>query len=170
MNDMMDRLNDKEAMGFISKVEEPFKNLPHLPKGLVEFFVKVAPWLALISAILGLISGPLLVFLGSIGSLFTLSPMLLIGTVGSVVILVVNSILLLMAFNPLKNREMKGWVLLFWSNMLGIISAIFSLLGGSGGIVGSVVGVLIGLYVLFEMKPFYGGAQAAATKVKNATK
>jgi hypothetical protein len=55
--------------------------------------------------------------------------------------------------------------------MLGIVSALFSLVDGTGsGIVGTVIGVLIGLYVLFEMKPFYGGAQAAVEKVKKVTK
>jgi hypothetical protein len=168
-----DRLTDSEAMGFISKVEEPFKSLPHLPKGISEFFVKVAPWLALIGAILGLISGPVIGILGTFATLMTLSPVLMIAIIVSAVLTIINSILLLMAFTPLKNREMKGWVLLFWSEMLGLISSIVFLLDGSGSVsslISTLIGTLIGFYILFEMKPFYGAAQSAVAKVKEATK
>jgi hypothetical protein len=171
MNGMADKLTDSEAMGFIGKVEEPFKNLPHLPKGLVEFFVKVAPWLALLSAVLSLLFGPIVAILGSLGSLLTLSPMLFIGTVGTAVVMLLNAVLLLMAFKPLQNREMKGWVFLFWSQLLSVVMAVLTLIEGSGStIVSTLISTAIGLYVLFEMKPFYGGAQAAVEKVKKATK
>lgn len=153
---MLDKLTNKEAMDFINKIQEPFKTLPHLPKGLVEFFVKIAPYLALIGAVLGLISGPVIGLLGSFASLLTLSPMFLVWTIGTVVITLLNSVILFYAFNPLKNRQMKGWMLLFWSDVLSVISGIIGMVyGNSNGFIGTILGIVIGLYILFEMKPFY---------------
>src|SRR5260221_11599349 len=154
---MLDKLTGQEAMDFVAKVQEPFKSLPHLPKGVVEFFVKVAPWLALLGAVLGLISGPVVGLLGGLASLFTLSPLFLIWTLLTVVITLFNSVLLLYAFKPLKAQELKGWVFLFWSNVLSIVQGVLGLFwGGSGSsFVGTLLRIVIGLYILFEMKPFY---------------
>jgi hypothetical protein len=156
---MFDKLTNKEAMEFVKKVQEPFKSLPHLPEGLVEFFVKVAPWLAIIGAVLGLISAPITGLIGGLASLFTLQPMYLVWTVLSAILALFNSVLLFYAFNPLKGREMKGWMLLFWSNLVGVATGVLALVWGSSGssYVGTLLGIVIGLYVLFEMKPFYDG-------------
>jgi hypothetical protein len=154
---MFDKLTGQEAMDFVKKIEDPFKSLPHLPKGLVEFFVKIAPWLAIIGAVLGLVAGPLVGILGGIGSLFSLSPIFLIWTVATVVFTLLNSVLLFMAFKPLKEREMKGWMLLFWSNIIGIVEGVLGLLINQSSIVGTLLGIVIGLYILFEMKPLYDG-------------
>jgi hypothetical protein len=155
---MLDKLTDKEAVNFANKVQEPFKSLPHLPKGLVEFFVKIAPWLALLGAVLGLISAPLVAFVGGLATLFTLSPLYLVGTVLGALLILLNSVILFMAFKPLKEREMKGWMLLFWSHMIGIAEGLLGLLNNqSGSFISTVLGIVIGLYFLFEMKPFYDG-------------
>ena len=170
MASVLDNLTNGEAMKFIDQVNEPFKGVPHLPKGIVEFFVQIAPWLALIGGILGLIGGPFIGLVGTLGSVLTLSPMLMISMIVTAVITLANAILMLLAFGPLKNRELKGWVLLFWSNILGIVEAVLGLVsGGYGSLVGSIIGVLIGFYILFEMRSFYGAGQAAVKKVKEAT-
>jgi hypothetical protein len=164
---MFDKLTNKEAMDFIAKVGEPFKTLPHLPKGLVEFFVKAAPWLAAIGAVLNLIGGVVIGLIGTLGSLFTLNPIVIIATVALGVIALASSILLFSAFKPLSDREMKGWVFLFWVEMLNIASAIISLVAyGTNGIIGTIIGTLVGLYFLYEMKPFFGKAQAVVEKAK----
>jgi len=171
MAEIMDKLTNSEAMGFIDKVAEPFKNLPHLPKGIVEFFVNIAPWLAIIGAVLGLIAGPVVGLVGTFGTLLSLNPMVLITTVVTVVVTLANSVLLFMAFNPLKNREMKGWVLLFWSQVLGIISSVMTIVtGGYSSVIGIVIATLIGFYILFEMRPFYGIVLKVVEKAKKATK
>jgi len=168
---MFDKLMDSDAMNFIAKVQEPFKSLPHLPKGIVEFFVKIAPFLALLGAVLGLISGPIVGLLGSFASLLTLSPMFLIWTVLTVLLTLLNSALLFYAYNPLKNRELKGWVFLFWSNVLGVAEGVLGLLWGDhGSFVGTILGIIIGFYVLFEMKSYYKGVVEGevVAKVKKA--
>lgn len=171
MASILDQLTSEDAVKFIDQVNEPFKNLPHLPKGVNEFFVTVTPWFCLIGAILGLVGGPLIALLGSIATLFTLNPLTMILTIVSAVVTVANSILLFMAFNPLKNRETKGWIYLFWSEILSLVSMLISLFDGRyGSIVGSIIGALIGLYFLFELRPFYGVAQSAVKKVEDAVK
>ncbi len=155
---MFDKLTDKDAMEFIAKVEALFKDLPHLPKGIPAFLVKIAPWVALLEIILSLIAGPVIALV-SVLSLITLNPLLVISTVVMAIITLVNAVLLLKAFGPLQKQEMVGWIYLFWVNMLSIVSGVLSLFGGNPtSIFGMVLGAVIGLYVLFEMKPLYKGA------------
>jgi hypothetical protein len=158
MAGLADTLTSKGAVNFMDQLGAPFKSLPKLPAGIVDFFVSVAPWLALIGGVLSLIAGPLIGIIGSIGSLASLSPYMLILTLLSTAMLVAQAVLLLMAFTPLKNREFKGWALIFWSQMLGIVDSLLSIvLGDSSRIVGTIIGVLIGLYILYQMRPRYNG-------------
>lgn len=150
-------LTNKEAMDFILKIEEPFKSLPHLPKGVVEFIVKITPYLALLGAILGLVAVFPLLMAGGAVSILSLSGTLLVWTLVTVVVTLANSVIMFMAYTPLKNKEMKGWMLLFWSEVISVVSSLFGLFAGQTNIVGTLIGVVIGLYILFEMKPFYMG-------------
>ena len=45
---------------------------------------------------------------------------------------------------------MSAWRLIFYSQLIGIV---FSLLSGS--ILGALVGGVIGLYILFQIRPLY---------------
>ncbi len=155
---LLDRLQDDQAMSLVNKIQDAFKSLPRLPKGLVEFLVKVAPYLALIGGILSLVAGPVLGLL-SVVSLITLSPGLVLTTVLAAILSLANAALLLMAFGPLKNHQLKGWMLVFWSDLLGIAQTILAILLAQSSVV-SLVFAIIGLYILFEMKPMYTGKAA----------
>lgn len=158
MADYTEKLTDAKAMGFIDQVGDVFKSLPHLPASIVEILVKLAPWLALLGGVLGLLAGPLIGVLGSLGSIMSLSPYLMFVTIVSTVVLVANSVLLLMAFSPLRQGAMRGWVFLFWAQMLSAVDIILSLLQGqTGSLVGGVIGLAIGLYILFEIRGSYKG-------------
>lgn len=154
MQKIVDMMMDKKAVDFVAKVEDLFKSLPHLPAGIVEFFVKIAPWLALIGAVLSLLAGPILGLL-SVFSLLTLNPLIVLSVLLAAVISIVTAVMLFMAFNPLKNREYKGWLLIFWSDVLSAIMMIFDVIVNRGAGLGSIVFTLIGFYILFEMKPAY---------------
>jgi hypothetical protein len=159
MANFTDRLTDSQSMGFINQIGDVFKNLPHLPPAVVDILVKIAPWLALLGGVLGLISGPVLGLLGGLATIFTLNPLVMVVTLGTAIAVIAQSVLLLMAFGPLKERHTKGWVLLFWSDMLSVVVAVLGVLDGNvGGIIGSVIGIFIGLYILFEMRSSYHGA------------
>jgi len=155
-------LMSKDAMDFIAKIEDAFKSLPHLPKGFNEFLVKIAPWLAIIGAILSVLAVPALLGVMTLVA-FTLSPLTEVALVIDLVAVIADAVLLFMAFGPLKNRELKGWVFLFWSSVLGIISTAASVIDShGGGVVPAIIVLLIRWYILFEMKPFYTGKESKA--------
>lgn len=139
--------NQTKATDLIATLEKFFKQAPNLPENAREVLVKIAPWLALIFGILGVIVG-----LGALG----LSPVALLGGINAsfVVLLtgvvsIVSSILMLMAYPKLVKKQYKGWELLFWSEAVGAVSAVLALS------VTSVLGVLIGFYLLFQIKSYY---------------
>lgn len=165
MADYTEKLTDAKAMGFIDQIGDVFKGLPHLPSGIIDVLVKITPWLALLGGILGLIAGPLVGILGSLGSLMALSPYFMFITIVTTVVTLANSILLLMAFNPLKRREMRGWVFLFWAQMLSVVDIVLSLLQGqTSALVGGVIGLAIGFYILFEIRGSYKGVPSVKTE------
>lgn len=136
---------------YIDMVGEYFKKLPELPRGGREAVVAITPWLALIFGVLGVITG--LVGLG----IFTfLSPLAMIAGArgagaGFVVVLLglVSSALLLMAFPGTKSRRMSGWRFIYYSEVVGIVADIVSLsLSG-------VLFALIGFYFLYQIRSYY---------------
>lgn len=146
----------KDAMGVVKSGEKLFSSLPHLPNGVKEFLATVAPYLALIGAVLTIIGGPILGVLGSFASIMLLSPGLMIYTLINVLIAVISAVALLLAFKPLQERKLYGWALLFWVELLQVVISIISVVVYGGyGIIGTLVGMLIGFYILFEMKPKY---------------
>jgi hypothetical protein len=66
------------------------------------------------------------------------------------IVLLVQLGLMVMALPGLFARKMAGWQLLFYAQ---IASIVFSLLSGS--LVGAVVGGVISMYLLFQVRPLY---------------
>lgn len=134
-------------------LEEWFNKLPSLPKGGQKVLVQIAPWISLIFGILGVLVG-----LGGLGILSVLSPLMLLGsgvsnTTGSLVsvaISLVSSVLLLVAFPGLKAKKMQGWTMLFWSQVAAFVASLVML-----SIVGGLVGAVIGFYLLYQIKSYY---------------
>lgn len=139
--------NQSKATDLVLTLDKWFKQVPSLPDSVREVLVKITPWLALIFGIIGVIVG-----LGALG----LSPLALLGGLDAsfVVLLtgvvsIVSSVLMLMAYPKLMKRQYKGWELLFWAEAVNVVSAVLTLS------VGSVLGVLIGFYLLFQIKSYY---------------
>jgi len=136
-----------QKQDYIKILEDFFKKLPNLPANAREVLVSVAPWIAIIFGILGVITG-----LGAVG----VSPLALFGGLSSSVTVlimgvatIVASVLMLMAFPKLTKKAYKGWELLFWSEVVNTVAAVMVLS------VGSILGVLIGFYLLFQIKSYY---------------
>jgi len=152
-------LTDPAAQKFIDQIGQPFKNVPHLPKDIVDFLVVITPWLALIggvSSILGAIStassGSALNRMGAIVGVHTgFSGYMLVTAIFALII----AALLLMAFSLLKKKAKTGWTYLFWTNVVGIIQSIVYLILWQSGIVSMILGAIIGFYILFEIRPQY---------------
>jgi hypothetical protein len=170
---MWKKLTDKKALKLITKIEEPFKQLPHLPQSLIDFFVKIAPWgvglgafFSLTGAInsfqfafgMGTLSRVMHYYAGINSSYFIIMGILQLAL----------TVLAVKAFNPLKEKKLKGWVYLFWSNTVAIIEFVVGMIfiGGSG--FGMALFILMGFYLLFELKPAY--EQKAESTKKKAVK
>ena len=120
-----------------------------IPGEIREFLVKFGPWIALV--LLALSLQGLLLMLG-IGT-----AMVPFGGVGYAagftyltVVLLAQLVLLGLALPGLFSRKKSAWTLMFYSQLIGIL---FSLL--SGLFLGAIIGDLIGLYVLFQIRLLY---------------
>lgn len=86
----------------------------------------------------------------------------------AVIVLVVQGVILLMAYKPLKEVSKKGWDLMLLSVL---VSFAFSLLylftdvGTFGNFLLSLIGTTIGLYILAQVRSHYKGVKAVAEKV-----
>jgi hypothetical protein len=101
--------------------------------------------------------------LGTLFSVLTLNPIVMLSMLGSTIVMVISGILLFMAFNPLRERSHRGWMLLFWSDMLSVATFVLTLVS-NGGWLGSVIGMIIGFYLLFQIRPAYNPAVEVIAK------
>ena len=120
-----------------------------IPGEIRELLVKFGPWIALVFLILSL---PALLLMLGIGTAFMPfgGPMYAAGFTYLTVVLLAQLVLLGLALPGLFNRKMSAWKLLLYSQLIGIV---FSLLNGS--ILGALIGGLIGLYILFQIRTLY---------------
>lgn len=135
-----------------------FAKLPHLPPNARQTIVTIAPMLALIFGILGLfviLTGGVIASLLSIVSIVMLAdglrPLLLL------IALLAGGIaaaLDLLAYKPLAARKKKGWNYLFYGTVLTTCSAILEVVFGAGTL-GSIIGALLGFWLLFEVRGLY---------------
>lgn len=152
----------KESMNALESWMAPlFEKLPHLPEGGRKFLVMIAPWYALIfgilglTALLGLISllgmGAAIGSLGSFGMGYGVGDSLVMLLFG-----IASAILLLMAFKGLKAGQKGGWNYLFYAEVVSVAGSIVAVvMTGGYGILGTVIGALIGFYLIFEVRSHY---------------
>lgn len=138
---------------WIKMLGEWFDKLPSLPGNVKEIIVKIAPWIALIFGVIGVLGS-----LTATGLLTALSPFIALGgglgaaaggIIGAVLGLV-SSVLMLLAFPGLRDRKMVGWKYSFYGELTSVISSLVAF-----NLVGAVVGALIGFYFLFQIKSYY---------------
>lgn len=125
---------------------------PSLPTNIKELIVKISPWLTLIFLVLSL---PAVLAVLGIGALFT--PFSYLGGMNaglqytvSMVILAVTIVLEGLAIPGLFKRSISGWNFLFYSVLVSIISNIVSF-----NIGGLILGTIVPLYFLYQVKSYY---------------
>lgn len=149
--------NQKVAAAIIT-MDKIFIKLPHLPQKLLVFMSKVVPWLTLVGGIIGGITVALS-FLLTILSLIALDFGLIVSMLGSLLLVLLNTLFLIKAFKPLRKNDAVGWIYLFWANILGIVNSTLSI--ASGDIIGwqeislTILMTIVGFYFLFEIGGFY---------------
>ncbi len=127
-----------------------FAKFPHLPQNARTTLVQIAPWLALIFGVLGLFG---IFSAGLFVSLLSLS-FLGYGFMGismalSLIAGLIAAVLDLLAYQPLSHRKKKGWNLLFYGVILSLAASILAFIANSSGSFGSIIGGIIGLWLLF---------------------
>lgn len=160
-------------MKLISQLERTvrgwLKNVPHLPASARQWIGENAWWIAAVGAV---VSG-----LGALGLLLgvfeTLSALnnpyvayyasstfvtwVVIKSIVSLVFIAVTSVLLAVAISPLKEKQKKGWVLLFAAWLVSALSVVVSAvltLNPFGLITNLIFGALwvaLGGYFIFEI-------------------
>jgi len=158
-------------MKFVSKAESVIagllKPLPPLSSKAREGLAKVWPWIALVGGILQLWAAwGLWGLVRNTHQVISYINQALGTNVGysgsekffmylSIVTLIVSGVLMLMAFPKLKNREKKGWDLIFLATLINAIYSVFNLFIGDRGF-GSFLYVILmsalGFYLLFQAK------------------
>ncbi len=152
------------------KVADLLKGVPHLPSGAQKWLGENIWWIVAIAAGLGVI-GALSLLATLFGSLSTLSsPFIAYYTsatyvarasleVGvALVFVVIQSALLIAAVRPLKERQKKGWTLLFALLVLSAVSIVVGAivaLNPFSFVVDIIFGALwiaISAYFLFEIR------------------
>lgn len=135
-----------------------FDKLPHLPEDARKTIVGIAPWLALIAGILGLYG----VFMG-LSLVSYVTSFAYMGMMGgwypamllSLITMGLAAVLDLLAFKPLSAHKKQGWNLLFYGVTLSAISSILTLFFGYGGGFAWIIGIVIGYWLLFEIRGHY---------------
>ena len=138
----------KDLVGFLDFYlvkQAPFQ----IPDGGREWIVKFGPWITVVLLILTL---PVLLFALGLGVIYI--PFGGVGYAsgfGVLTLFVFVEVGLMIAALPgLFARKMAGWQLLFYSQLVNIAYNILS-----GHVVSALLGGLIALYVLFQVRPLY---------------
>ena len=155
--------NEADLKGGLSQLETILdeymvKKAPFaLPKDVKEFIVKISPYLVIIFALIFL---PILFSVLGLSAIF--GPFAMMGRFGygiglgygAVVSLVAGFIALIMeivAVPGLFKRTKSSWRLVFYASIVSFIGSVLSI----HGIFGGIIGIIIGWYILFQVKDLY---------------
>lgn len=160
------------AHGIEAALANLFENFPHIPDGGRKVIADIAPWLALLAGIFGLLG---LATAGSIFSMFGSSrfsgvDLGIVIALAAVALSLIASVFQLLSFNPLREKMKKGWNFLYYGFLLGALSSALSVAGsmmsifgssyvssyvkasGLSSLIGLVVWFLIAGWLLFEIR------------------
>jgi hypothetical protein len=140
----------RDLMGFLDYYlvqKAPFQ----IPDAGREWIVKYGPWIAVVLLVLTL--PPVLLALG-IGAVFV--PFAGVGYAAGftyvTLLVLVNVGLLVMALPGLFARKRSAWNLVFYAQIVGFLTSVLT-----GSPLSGLIGLLIGLYVLFQIRGLYRG-------------
>lgn len=138
-------------------VKAPFQ----LPKGLTDFIVQYGPWITLVIAVLMLPAVLVVLGLGAaVGNISAYYG----ANVGffywlAMLVLVAQIVIMFVSVPMLLKRQRQGWLLIFYADIAsfayGILGSLSSPYSAVSGVIGALIGVVIGMYVLFQIRGYY---------------
>jgi magnesium-transporting ATPase (P-type) len=162
------------------------KNAPQLPSNSKKTLVEWAPWAALIVGLLSLwaayalwgwahIATGLINYANSLCTAYggyscntAATDSMTFWVWISLAALTVEGGLYLLAFPGLRDHKKAGWNFLYWGALVNVVYAVISLLTnyGFGNFVVSLIGSVIGLWLLFQVHDMYLGERVAHSHPK----
>lgn len=150
-----------QAKDALSKLEGLFEEYlghkaPAMPDNIKDTLVSFAPYLAILSVVLtvpalfaligiGTAVGPFTAFLGA-GYMMQYSFSYMVGA-GT---LLVSAVFAALAIQGLFKREMKAWRLMYYSSLISFVASVLQ-----GSVMSALVGLVIGMYILFQVREKY---------------
>lgn len=167
---IISQLTSSQATKIIDSLRKFFKDLPHLPDNIREFWVKITPWLAIIGAAFSALNGVhyILMAFGVRAPGYNFDNPIYWLILG--VFSVVSAYIAFLSFPLLKERKYDGWVLLFWQAAIAVVMSAVSVLFGISHIITVILSALIGFYLTFEVESLYTVAGKVSAKVTEVTK
>lgn len=147
-----------------------FKGAPKMPDSSKESLVKAWPWIAVIFGVLQLMVAKGLwdvvrlfdkvnsVFGAWLGTAYVYGGKDKFFVYLSLITLVVDAVILLMAFPKLQKRAKAGWDLVFLGALLNVLYSVFNFFvygRGMGDFLSALIGSTIGFYLLYQVKDKY---------------
>jgi hypothetical protein len=137
----------KDLIGFLEYhlvTNAPFQ----LPDGVRTVLAAIVPWLVLLGTVLAVPGILIMLGIGTFAVPFGVAyvPGLGIATIAAIAGFVLNAL----ALPGLFGRGMAGWTWIFYGELVSIASSLLR-----GAVVSAVIGGLIGLYLLFQIKREY---------------
>ncbi len=148
---------NKDFKSYLSQLEDILqiylvKKAPVLPTNFKEAVVNFAPWVTLILMILAL---PLVLAIFGLGAV--LAPFSFLGGMHaganyfiSFGLSAVSLVMEALAIPGLFKKTQKGWYLVYYASLVGVLQNVINFNLG-----GLIVGSLLGLYLLFQVKSYY---------------
>lgn len=128
------------------------KQFPALPKNIKDIIVKISPYLAILGIVVSL---PAILTILGLGTV--IAPFVVLEGVGpltglslSIIFVVINTIIMIMAIPGLFTRQKKAWRLMFYSTLISALSSLISI-----NLVSLIIGTAISFYFLFQVKSYY---------------
>jgi len=144
----------KSYLGDIERLADEYlvKKAPALPDGIKEAIVKFGPWILLIIIVM---TAPLI--LGFLGLGTFMMPFSYLGGLRmgtgytvSMIFTFVITVMEIIALPGLFKRAKAGWTMMYYKTLVtAILNIVVFNLGGL------IIGTLLGLYVLFQVKSYY---------------
>ncbi len=137
----------------LEKELEPIftEKLPAFPDNIKDILVQIAPWGALIGAILGGLSFLTLMGAGSFLSFVNMGTGAYGGSTWAMWLGILSlgaiTVLCALSFKPLQNKEKKGWNNMYYLSLISFVLNLFS-----GAYIGAIIGGFISFWILFQVK------------------